>query len=313
MTDATNSNTSTTSTPTQEAPERVSVQVGRGLSGAVDFNYTSEQPAAEAGKAEATPTVGEEPKLILGKFKTQEAFEKSYKEMESKLGKLMGTDQKTSEPAAKEEPTKTEEAAKTEDASATKKDDPAATDKDQEQAKIEEAVANLDPAPFEQEFMEKGALSEESYADLAKRGIPKDLVDDFIALRMNKAEQVKSVVYEAAGGEDNLNSIMEWARSSQEIRDTVGKAYDAQLDKAKTPEELALAVSGLRAQYEKANGVRPARVVGSEGSVVVSKDGGYATEGDWRIDVRSQRYKTDASFRNQVNARLAASSSWFSQ
>lgn len=306
-TEASSTASTSTATSATEQPERVSTQIGRGLSGAVDFNYNNSEAApGEATQQGEAGTTAEEKPLILGKFKTPEDLEKAYKELETKLGQPKASSEEGK--AGEEKPSADDTSKQAEDS----KDEPKKAD-DSEQTKIEEAVTNLDPTVYEQEFMEKGVLSEDSYADLAKRGIPKDLVDDVIALRLQKAESIKTSFYEAAGGEDNLNSILEWARSDEAIKNTVGKAYDAQIDKAKSPEEVTLAITGLRAQYEAANGVKQSRVVGAEGSVsgVVAAQG-YATEGDWRIDVRSERYKTDASFRRVVNSRLAASS-WFDQ
>jgi hypothetical protein len=302
MTTETTNSTPTAETAPQYTPERVNVGSPRT---SVSVEFTKDAPAApqpqEAPKAE---------EMILGKFKTQDDLAAAYKELEKKLGQPK-EEAKPAEPKA-EEP-KVEEP-KAEEAK------PAEGDTPKEEAKPEEPKAGeikdeagktIDVPRYEQEFLEKGSLTEESYQELAsKHNLPKDIVDDFIAMRLNKAESIKTEFFKAAGGEENLNAMLEWAREST-TDGKIGAAYDAALDRAKTPEDFAFAISGLRAQYEAARGLKPSRVVGSESSAQGATSGEtFATEAEWKAVLRSDKYKKDGTYRQQVNQR-AMNSSWF--
>lgn len=290
--------------PTQYTPERVSIG-GPRTSVAVEFTKDPPQaPQQEAPKAE--------PDLILGKFKSQDDLAAAYKELEKKLG------QPKSEEAPKAEELKVEaEKADKPKVEADKTEEPKAEESkgDEEQAPKEElkdeAGKTIDVPRYEQEFLEKGTLTEESYKELAeKHNLPKDIVDDFIAMRLNKAEGIKTELFKAAGGEDNLNAMLAWAREPS-TDGKIGTAYDAALDRAKTPEDYAFAISGLRAQFEQAKGIQPQRIVGSEGSASGAPSGEtFGTEKEWRDVLRSHKYKTDGAYRQQVNQR-AMNSSWF--
>lgn len=279
--------------PTQYTPERVSIG-GPRTSVAVEFTKDAPQaPQPEAPKGE--------PDLILGKFKSPEDLAAAYKELEKKLGQPKTEEAKTEEPKVDADK-----------AEADKADEPKSETDDAPKEELkDEAGKVIDVPRYEQEFLEKGSLTEESYAELAaKHNLPKDIVDDFIAMRLNKAEGIKTEFFKAAGGEENLNAMLAWAREPS-TDGKIGAAYDAALDRAKTPEDFAFAISGLRSQYEQAKGIQPQRVVGGESGTMGAASGEtFGTEKEWRDVLRSDRYKKDGAYRQQVNQR-AMNSSWF--
>lgn len=59
-----------------------------------------------------------------------------------------------------------------------------------------------------------GEIDQTDYDALAKVGIPKDVVDDYIALRADARANATQAAYEYAGGEAATTELLEWAAKS---------------------------------------------------------------------------------------------------
>lgn len=64
---------------------------------------------------------------------------------------------------------------------------------------------------LETEFVQSGDLSAETRAALAERGIPANVVDNYLAGVQAQQAQAAQKAAERVGGPDKLNSIIEWA------------------------------------------------------------------------------------------------------
>ncbi|MCP3460716.1 hypothetical protein [Bradyrhizobium sp. CCGUVB23] len=64
---------------------------------------------------------------------------------------------------------------------------------------------------FNTEYAQKGTLSAKSYADLARAGIDRAIVDGYIAGQQAIAQDMKSAVFDAAGGADAYTDLTGWA------------------------------------------------------------------------------------------------------
>lgn len=156
---------------------------------------------------------------------------------------------------------------------------------------------------YQGEFDAKGELSDASYAALEKQGFPRDVVDDYIAMRKEKAEALTKHWTDMMGGEDRKNAIVEWARNSysEKKRASINKIMSGH-----DVDAIDIAVQAMVADYERANPTKPPqRQVGLRGTPGSSDV--YATYADWQKDVRSERYKKDPEFRAAVQRRAAVS------
>jgi hypothetical protein len=157
----------------------------------------------------------------------------------------------------------------------------------------------LNLSDFSTEFAQAGALSEASYQKLEAAGIPKPMVDAYIAGQQALATQVRAQGLEAAGGEEQFNAMAAWARNGL----TPGElqAYNDAVTSG-TVDQAKLAITGLRARYEAANGREPSLLGGSNAN---AGNGGYGSTAEMVRDMSDPRYSKDEAFRKQVEAKLS--------
>jgi len=235
----------------------------------------SEQQAA--GDDAPRPTQNR-PSWLPEKFKTPEDLARAYDELQRKLG------QQAPKPD-------TTEAPKTEDAHQAT----------QESAKDALAASGLDYDAFSREFAEGGALSDDSYLKLEQAGIPRDVVDAYIEGQRALAEGVRNEVLATVGGEQSYADMVQWAAtnmSKAEI-DAFNRVVDGR-DKG----QVMLAVQGLKARYEAANGSNPKLINGS-----TTGDSGavFRSTAELTAAMRDPRYRTDPAYRADVMQRLSGS------
>jgi hypothetical protein len=217
--------------------------------------------------SETTP----ETTLLAGKYKTPADLEKAYKELEKKLG-VPKPD------AAKPDAAK-----------------PATTPEGIAEGVV--ADAGLDMATLSTEFAEKGELSADSLAKLAKVGIPKEMVDDYIAGQEARAVAQVSKVHALVGGEDEYKTILTWAAAnvSEEDKAVFNKHINGDFDSQR------LVVEALHGKYIKAVGSAP-KVISGEGAPPSTS--GYESRAQMTADMGDPRYAKDSAFRAKVERKV---------
>lgn len=229
------------------------------------------EPAEEpATGEEGTPPEGsggdqdgsDEPKLILGKFKTVEDLQKAYQELERKQG--------TKGPKA----------------------DPKAIE-------AKDVIAPADLASFQSEYAQNGALSEESYKALAKKGFSKDLVDDYIATKAQQAKAAVDSVYASVGGEDAARDLMQWAASNLDPEDIEG--YNAIIS-TNDPAKVRTVLKTIKRLHDSTT-EKPERVSGRTSTEKAVKPFGSLAEQNKAF--RDPKYGKDQEYTRQVQARIA--------
>lgn len=231
---------------------------------------TSEAPAQEE-KVEST-----RPEGLPDKFESVEAMAKSYAELESKLGQPK--EEAPAEEAKTEEPKNDLEIA--------------------DQA-VESAGLNMDD--LSQEYQDNGQLADESYEKLAKAGIPKETVDQFIAGQQALADKQSSDVKALVGGAEAYSDMTQWA--GQNLSTAEVEAYNKAVNSGDM-ETVKLAVSGLQARYTADNGSDPKLVAGKAGA---TSNAGYQSWAQVQADMSKPEYSKDPAFQAEVQAKLANS------
>ena len=212
----------------------------------------------------------ESPKLA-GKFASKEELEKAYLELEKKLG---GGKKEEAPPV-----------------------DPSNVD----QSKAEEIAkdAGLDINQMQQWYTQNGQLSEEHYKALEKSGIPKEIVDQYIAGQEAQAEKYRDSIISKVGGQDTFSAMAEWAKvnmSEQEI---------AAYNKATSSADMAVvenAVLGLAYHYQSAVGKDP-KLLGGQ----TAGSSGFQSVAQLTEAMKDPRYEKDPAYRKDVQNRLANS------
>lgn len=213
----------------------------------------------------------QEPPKLAGKFASKEELEKAYLELEKKLG---GGKKEEAPPV-----------------------DPSNVD----QHKAEEIAkgAGLDIDQMQQWYSQNGQLSEEHYKSLEKIGIPKEIVDQYIAGQEAQAEKYRDSIISKVGGQDNFSAMAEWAKvnmSEQEI---------AAYNKATSSADMTVvenAVLGLAYRYQSAVGKDP-KLLGGQ----TAGSSGFQSVAQLTEAMKDPRYEKDPAYRKDVQNRLANS------
>ena len=159
---------------------------------------------------------------------------------------------------------------------------------------------SLDVDALSKEYVESGELSRETRDDLNKKGIPDSLIDAYLQGLQAIQSQRDGELYNAAGGEEQYNSIMDWAAntlSEQEIDSYQDLLDSPDLSKAK------LAIESIKSKYEASYG-SDENLVGGEPTRTVDA---YESTEQLTTDMANPLYQSDPAFRNKVAQKLARS------
>ncbi len=233
-----------------------------------------EQDSLEVGEKLQTEQEG----LLAGKYKNAEELEKAYAELEKKLG-----EQTEVEP---EDTTDTVEETTT---------SPGA-----------ELITNASA-----EYYDKGELSTETLSKFSEMS-SQDLVSAYLEVTKNSPEQSTevasdltdnevNVIKNSVGGEKVYNDLLEWSTNNLP-KETIA-SFDSLVGSGNA-QAIQLAVAGLKAQYDNANGYEGRMLSGKSpkntGDVFRSQQELVAAMSD-------RRYDDDPAYRQDVIAKLERS------
>lgn len=241
---------------------------------AAKMDAANTPPAPPQDTPQGTP---ERPAWLPEKFKSPEDLAKAYSELEKKASGAKPGDA----PPPADKPA----------------DAPSADD-----ATKALADKGLDMAQFSAEFDEKGELSAESFEKLAKAGIPREMVDSYIAGQQAQAAALVAEMHGIAGGKDGFDAMAQWAASS--LNEAELAAYNEAV--SQSPASARLAVAGLYARFTAAEGAPAARSVAGNGNAGTATDE-YGSWAQAKADMRDPRYSKDPAFRSQVEQKIMRS------
>lgn len=151
------------------------------------------------------------------------------------------------------------------------------------------------------EFNSNGALTNELYDKFNKVGIPDEVIDQYIDGLQAKTQAFTNKVYDLAGGQEEYNSIKEWAENGgipPEQLDAISNLTDQNA--------ILISLEGIKAKYNAANSDRntATRLTGNTGT---QSQSGYKTQDDYLTDVRDKRYGINRAYTESVDKKLRAS------
>lgn len=249
---------------------------------AAKFDAAQKPPAQPEGAPQE-----QRPEWLPEKFKTPEELRKAYDELVSKFSK--GEHKKADEAAPKADEAKPEN---------TPEVDPNAPKQDEAKEAVEKAGLDFDA--MSARFAEKGELPAEDYEALEKAGISKDLVDAYIEGQKALAAVERQQALAEFGGEEAYGKMVSWAATALSPEDIA--AYNATVASGDMA-QVKLAVAGLKARFEAANGSEP-KLVNSEPA---TNNAGFESRAQLTAAMRDPRYAKDPAYRESVQRRLAAS------
>lgn len=227
----------------------------------------------------------QEQSMLAGKFENAEQLEKAYLELQTKLGNR--------EPQGQEESQEQPDRIQEEEVEETQEEDPA-------QVLIMNAAKDV---------VENGQISEDTlkqFDGMSSRDVVQAMMN--MPFEQQQAEaapdlsdaqvnQIKNVV----GGEQQYSSLMEWASSS--LPQSATAAFD-ELCNNGTPEAIQLAVLGLQAEYQKANGFEGNMVTGRAPRETQDV---FRSQAEVVAAMADPRYDKDPAYREDVFNKLSRS------
>lgn len=152
------------------------------------------------------------------------------------------------------------------------------------------------------EFAEKGELSADMYANLEKAGMPKVMVDEYIAGQMAMVERLEGAAAEPFGSFDGYNDAANWAAenlSQEEIA-----ALDVQLTST-NPAIVKQGAAALQSKYAANADITPDTTLTGQGNP--STGSAFKSSAEMQAAMSDPRYKVDAAYRKEVEGKIARS------
>ena len=220
--------------------------------------------------------VGQQEDLLAGKYENAQELEKAYMELQKKLGQ-------SEEEEVVEYEDETEEYELSENAEL-----------------IAEASA---------EFEDGGELSEETLSKFQGMSST-DLVNAYVEMSEFVGEDGEveaapdlsdsdiNTVKNVVGGDQAYENIMTWSQNN--LPESKISAFD-ELVESGSVEAISLAVEGLKARYEMANGYEGELVTGR---APVQQSDGFRSQAELVAAMSDPRYDNDPAYRNDVIDKL---------
>lgn len=237
----------------------------------VEEQDKSQQEAQKVSTEKPSETSETRPEWLPEKFANAQELAKAYGELEKKQSQTI---EKNKEPSTTEQLKINKE-------------------------KVEQATG-LGLDNYYDEYANSGSLSEQSYKDLASKGLDKTLVDSYIAGQNALADRHVNTIYSVVGGQENYNNIVKWA--SDNLSENEVKAFNDTMDNG-TLDQAQLAITGIQAKYNTVY-KEPALFSGEKAD---SSKGVYRSVGEMLRDINDPKYSTDSAFRADVEAKVKAS------
>ena len=242
----------------------------------------------------------EEAELLAGKFKNAEDLENAYLELQKKLG----SDESQSQPDEEDKPetTTTEDNTYNKDGTVNYE-----TVNEQYGEKLGALFQenNVDPWEISKHFHEtKGEITDDMYKTLEDTGLSRASIDSYLAGRAAESGYTSSQpadltdaevtrIQTSVGGEAQYNKMIAWA--SETLEPTTLEAFNSMIGNGDF-NTVQLAVNGLKAQYENAEGYEGKMLTGkpakSSGDVFRSQSEVVQAMSDLRYD-RDPAYRQD--------------------
>ena len=272
----------------------------------------AEQEALQVGEQ----MQAEQEQLLAGKYKNAEELEKAYVELQKKIG---GQGDEVSETTGNSESSETETDSKETD-EANDYSQGYLEDGSINYESVNEAYgeqlgnifknADVDPWAISKHFHENnGVITDEMFNSLQNAGIHNDSINAYLAGRAVEAgytgtgaidvsEADISSIKNSVGGETEYNNIVSWAGQNLDKKSIAG--FDSIIETG-NPDAIKMAVSGLKSQYENANGYEGRMLTGkapkSSGDV-------FRSQAELVNAMSDPRYDNDPAYRQDIIEKL---------
>ena len=237
-----------------------------------------EQNSLEVGEKLAE----QEEQLLAGKYKNAEELEKAYVELQQKLG---------SKEEEKEEPTVDE---KEEEKPEEVDELPGVSLINEASKEFYDNDGTLSPETIEK-FSELSSQDlVKAYVEVQKNTPQQEAVDDFTQSSINSIQN-------SVGGEKEYNNLMQWAADT--LDESAVKAFDS-IVATGNPEAVQIAVAGIKAEYDTANGYEGRML---SGKAAASSGDVFRSQAEVVAAMSDARYENDPAYRQDIYEKLERS------
>ena len=170
----------------------------------------------------------------------------------------------------------------------------------------ESIVSQEDQNRYGEELARDGKLSDASYAELAKKGLPRDLVDQFIQGQQAASERFFGEVYKFVGGKERYDAMMRWASAS--LTEEEKASYNGMLG-SKSITTIKAGLSALFNAFEKASPTPPAAQLSGTGSTAGAVGGSdiYTSREEMAADMGKDDYWKNPAEQRRVAEKISRS------
>tara|TARA_R100000664_G_scaffold23616_1_gene33223 strand:+ start:358 stop:1263 length:906 start_codon:yes stop_codon:yes gene_type:complete len=260
--------------------------------------------------------VAEQEQLLAGKYKNAEELEKAYVELQKKIGGQGDeASETTGDSKSSEAKTDSEETNEANDYSEGYLEDGAVNYDIVNEAYGEQLGnifknADVDPWAISKHFHENnGTVTDEMFNSLVDAGLSKESVTAYLDGRAvesgytgNQTTDVSQAdidsIKKSVGGETEYNNLVSWA--GQNLDKKAIEGFDSIIETG-NPDAIKMAVSGLKSQYENANGYEGRMLTGkapkSSGDV-------FRSQAELVAAMSDSRYDNDPAYRQDIIEKL---------
>ena len=269
-----------------------------------------EQDSLQVGEALQQEQEG----LLAGKYRTAEELEKAYGELERKLGEKGNQDSETTnETEVSETDEVSEETKETSEATENSYLEDGSVNYEQVNKEYGEQIgslfkkSNVDPFAISKHFHDNnGELTDEMYGELEGSGLPRQTIDAYLDGIRAEAGYTSTdltnrqidTVRNSVGGEAEYNKIVNWA--GQNLSKDEIQSFDELIGTGNVG-AIKLAVSGLKSQYEEANGYEGRMLTGKPPKA--SSDV-FRSQQELVAAMSDPRYDEDPAYRQDIIEKL---------
>ena len=182
-----------------------------------------------------------------------------------------------------------------------KKQSTETTDEPNMQQMRADAEASEGMDKFYSEYQDKGELSQNSYDELGKMGLDKNLVDGYIAGQEAIANTEVQAVHNLVGGTDNYNKVIEYAKGN--LNEAEQNAFNETLETGSI-EQVKFAVQGI-ASRAGVNAEQPQTMI--NGDSIETNSDIFESSAQVIDAMNDPRYAKDPAFRKLVEEKIARS------
>ena len=256
--------------------------------------------------------------ILAGKYKNAEDLEKAYVELQKKLGGE-GTEDSGTTGESKDS---TDDGETSEETKETKEDtqefylEDGKVNYEYVNKEYGEQLgevfknSNVDPWAISKHFHEnEGTITEDMYGELENAGLARQTVDAYLAGRAaengyttNTAPDLSdkdiNTVRDSIGGEEEYNKVISWA--GENLSKSEISSFDDLVETGNVG-AIKLAVNGLKAQYETANGYEGRML---SGKAPTTSNDVYKSQAQLVEAMSDPRYDRDPAYRLEVIEKL---------